>query len=298
ESGTIQQFIDEEKKWYDPKNSDNKTREQYDQEVEDRFKNELLWQDRQMFDTDTISIMNEHFPISVLIDVERSPAIPDYLRERFAMAIWTRALLLEDYASAARIAPELLKFHPEFGESIAQITNAKTPLGRQNAILYFILKNPILTPEIQDGMGRSREDYDGGEIELGNYFFSYDLWWCAPYDSESEQTDSDVPKKQSPDPIFLTPPQVQAVKVEQVKLKAIGNAPKYLGDKVLAWAKRSPLDRRIPESLFIGYEANGMSKYGCADNTELHDEIGSYLKSRYPRSEWTQKMVKEEKGDQ
>src|SRR6185369_7396875 len=61
ETGTIREFIDKEKSYYDPKTYPDKTREEFDREVEDRFKNELEWQDRLMFDDDTIALLNDHF---------------------------------------------------------------------------------------------------------------------------------------------------------------------------------------------------------------------------------------------
>jgi hypothetical protein len=289
ETGTIQEFIDHEKSYYDPKNNENKSREQYDQEVEDQFKNELLWQDRQMFDTDTITIMNDHFPLSALMEVEHSSAIPDYMRERFTIAIWTRAVLVDDYATAAKIAPELIRFHPEFSELMARVTNAKTSAAQQNAILFFMLKSPILSPDIEDGMGKS--DNEQGEFDAND-------WWCGAYESEDEAADSGYAKKPTPRPAFLTAAQEQVLKTEKAKLKAVGDAPKFLANKVMRWARRSPLDRRIPESLYIVYHANGWTKYGCGSNEELHDEIGAYLKRHYPQSEWTRKLNDEEKGDQ
>ena len=82
--GTIDEFIAEQKKWYNPEYSEGKTREQYEAEIEDNFKDEKLWQERGMFDSETIYVFNQHFPTASLIDVLRSPALPDYMRVRFA----------------------------------------------------------------------------------------------------------------------------------------------------------------------------------------------------------------------
>jgi hypothetical protein len=253
-----------------------------------------------MFDDDTIAMLNDRFPLSALIDVERSPVLPDYMRERFVIAIWTRAALLEDYATAARIAPELVRFHPEFAESISRITNARTLASQQNATLFFILKNPILEPDLETGMGRYGPQFDiSNQPDSGDYYFSSGLWWCAPYETEyDEKTGQEGPRKLAARPAFLTPAQDQALKIEKAKLKSIGDAPKYLGAKVLEWAKRSPLDRRLPESLYIAYEANGTTKYGCGNDEELHGQAGEYLKRHYPQSEWTRKILDEEKGAQ
>lgn len=300
ETGTIQEIIDREKSYYDPKNSDGKTREQFDREIEDQYKDELQWQDRVMFDDDTVSILNDHFPLASLLEVERSPSLPDHMRERLAIAIWTRAVLTGAYATAAKVAPEMVRYHPGFAELMSRITNARSPVAQQDAILFFILKNPILEPDIEGGMGRYGPEYDNSRpTETGDYYFSSDLWWCAPYETEyNEETGQEGPRKVSSRPAFLTPAQYLAVKAERAKLKVVGDAPKYLGEKVLAWARRSPLDRRIPESLYIAYEANGWTKYGCGNNEELHAQIGEFLKRHYPQSEWTRKVVDEEKGGQ
>src|SRR5438093_379260 len=83
-----------------------------------------------------------------MLDLLRSPALPDYMHERFVIAIWTRAFLLDDTTTLLKVTSELAALHPEFAPSLARITNAKTPAARDNAVLYFVLKNPILSPYI------------------------------------------------------------------------------------------------------------------------------------------------------
>ena len=274
-SGTIDEFIAEQKSYYDPENNEHQTREQFDSEVEEQFKYEKQWQDRLMFDPDTIEQMNRYLPLSAMVQTEQSPALPDYMREKFVMAIWTRAVLLGDTATADKAAPELVKYNPNFKVLMDRVSAAPTPTARQNAILFFLLKNPILSPDIDDGMGKT--DNEQGEFDAND-------WWCAPYNPENSEYAVAPPR-------FLTQQQLAAAKAERAKLIAIGDAPKYLADKVLAWQKRSPADRRIPESLYIIFQANGWTKYGCGNNEELQTQIGGLLKRRYPQSEWTQKMI-------
>ena len=79
EVGSVDSIIAEQKKWYDPEyNKDG--REAYDNEIEDRYKDEKEWQERMMFDSDTIEVFNQHFPTAMLLEVEKSPALPDYMR--------------------------------------------------------------------------------------------------------------------------------------------------------------------------------------------------------------------------
>ena len=290
QSGTIDEFIAQEKAWYSPESYPDQTREQYEKEVEERFAAQKVWENRTMFDTPTIELMNQHFPLPVLLQAEKSPALPEYLRERFAAAIWTRAVLLDDFANADKIAPELVGFHPEFKDFMDKVFLAKTPLGRKRAALFFILKNPVLSPYLEDGLGKS-------ENEFGS--FDSNDWWCAPYDMEyDDATNTEVKAKLPPRPLFLTAAQTNDAQAERAKLKVIGDAPKFMGEKVLEWAKLAPTDKRIPESLFIVWEANGWTKYGCGNNEELRAKIGNWLKKKYPESEWTQKAIDEEKEQQ
>ena len=283
-TGTIDQFIEEEKQWFDPNNG-KQTREEYEREVEENLKDERQWQDRWMFDTETVKTMNRSFPLSILQDVERSKAIPDYLRERFAVPIWTRAVLLEDHTTAQKIAPELARLHPEFEPFLNRIAAARTPAARDHAILFFMLKNPLVSPFIEDGLGK-------GDNEFGE--FDSNDWWCSWGEDEySGEGDPSRTVPQSP-PKFLTAPQLKAAEAERARLEEVGDAPQHLGRKVLEWAARYPTDRRVPESLYIATKANGWTKYGCGNNEELASKIGAYLKRRYPSNEWAQKLISEE----
>jgi hypothetical protein len=204
------------------------------------------------------------------------------------MAIWTRAVLLGDITTADKFAPELVRYDPNFKVLIDKVIAAPTPAAKQNAILFFVLKNPILSPDIDDGMGKT--DNEQGEFDSND-------WWCAPYEPEEGESEYQ-PSQLSAPPRFLTPQQIAAARSERAKLKEIGDAPKFLAGKVLDWQKRAPADRRIPESLYIVYLANGWTKYGCGNNEELQTQIGDLLKRRYPQSEWTQKRIADESGQQ
>jgi hypothetical protein len=289
QTGTIDEFIAEQKKWYDEKNSEGTTREEYERKTEEDWKYEKAWQDRELMDSGTIEIINNHFPLAMLLQVEKSPAIPDYLRDRFLIPIWTRALLTNDMVTVRKIAPDVIKIHPEFEKEVNAIINAKTPAAAKNASLFMILKNPVLSPWIEEGLGKTDNElnmWDGND------------WWCSPYDTEyDEATDTEAPRKVTK-PAFLTSAQSAAAQAERKKLKELGDAPAFLGKRVLDWAKISPLDKRIPESLYIVYEANGWTKYGCGNNEQLKAEIAAFMKKRYPGNEWTLKTLEEEQPAQ
>lgn len=283
--GSIDEFVAEQKKWFDP-DYNKEGREAYEQKVEDEFRNERLWQDRQMFDYRTVRTVNQYFPQSVLIDAYRSPALPEYLKERFAVAIWTRAALLKDNATADRFARELMSHHPELAEQIRSLMAASTPTAREDAVLYFMVKNPLLTPFVEDGLGKTDNDAEVWDIND---------WWCEPSDSVYDEEVGDLVELSSYlKPGFLTRAQIETAARERASLKTVGDAPRYLANSVLAWARRSPNDRRVPEALYLMHKANGWSKWGCGSNFDLQKELGDILRRRYPSSNFTQMMLKDE----
>ena len=284
QAGTVEDIIAEQKAWYDAESYAPQTREEFDHEVEERFKEERLWQDREMFDEKTTEVINEHFPLALLVEVEKSPVLPDYLRKRFAAAIWTRAVILDDFATAQKIAPEVIKFAPETEDLMNDFLLAKTPIAKKRAALYLILKVENLTPYVTSGMGTSTEGYR----------MYAERWWCEPYEGGyDEENEVYLDNMSSQKPSFLSQIQSDTAQKELRKLKSIGDASKFLGTQVLEWARLAPLDKRVPESLYIVYEASGWDKYGCGNNEELQAEIGALLKKRYPNSEWTAKIIDE-----
>jgi hypothetical protein len=289
EVGNIDEFIAEQKKWFDPEyNKEGK--EAYERGIEDQFKDKKLWQDRPMFDDPTIEALNQHFPTPALLQVKDSPALPDYMKERFVLAVWTRAWLLRDDVTLNKMTPELVQYHPDFQPYIDRVAAAKTPAARENALLFFVLKNPILNPYIPNGIGRTDNEQDQ---------WSDDNWWCALEADPNEGGDSGDPTTPPIQrPAFLTPAQSTAASAERKRLADIGDAPKFLADSVMAWAKRSPLDKRVPEALYIVIEANGWTKYGCGNNEELKASMLKYLKAHYAGNEFIKKIDDEEAGNQ
>ena len=164
-------MIAREKTYYDPEyNKDG--REAYDKEVEDRYKEERLWQDREMLDSSAIDLINRTFPHPLLLEVERSAVLPEYLRAKFVVAIWTRAYLFDDTATLLKMTPELAKAFPDLEPQLTKITAATTQSAQDRAILYFILKNPLMSPYVEDGIGKSDNEF--GEWDSND-------WWCSSY---------------------------------------------------------------------------------------------------------------------
>lgn len=241
-----------------------------------------------MFDSATIDVLNQHLSTASLIEFYGSAALPEYIRPRLALAIWTRAFLLDDAKTVARFTAELAKQTPELAPRLVKISAAKTPIARESAALYFIATNPILSPFIEDGIGKTDNELE----EWGS-----NEWWCEPYDTEyNDETGSETPRRLPPRPGYLSESKSRAAQAERKRLRTIGDAPKFLGRKVLAWGRRAASnDDRVPEALYNMIVANGWTKYGCGNNEELRDELIQLLRKKYPESQWTKTLLAEEK---
>jgi hypothetical protein len=263
--------------------SDNK--EEFEQKTDERFRELLPWNDRLTFDEHTVDIFNWHFPLAALKEAAADPALPDYLRGRMKLAVWTRAILLKNDAIAQQVAPDVIKLAPEIASIFQSYLDVRTERERRDAALYILLKQPTLSPLVVGGLPLSETAED-----LDYYFES--SWWCTPSDTEYDDQSNEVPKFVAK-PGFLTAEQLAAAARERAALISVGDGKSYLGRQVLEWARRSPTDKRVPEALFIGAKANGQYKYGCNGweyDRDTSAELEKMLRENYPNSEWALKL--------
>ncbi len=64
----------------------DQTKEEYEQEIESRYKDLLPWDDRFILDDETVDILNWHFPLQSLVDAARDRAVPSYLQRQMILA--------------------------------------------------------------------------------------------------------------------------------------------------------------------------------------------------------------------
>lgn len=220
------------------------------------------WLDDLPVDEDTVEIFNRHFPLQLLVKAARDPDLPDYLQGRLVLAIWTRAILLNNDEVATKVAPQVVKVAPKIEPVFREYLEARTPKARHEAALYVLLKFPDMSPYLASIIPTFSTSED---LE---YFFDTS-WWCAPSETEYNDQGVEVPKV-IPKPSFLTAAQLETARREYRALIDVGDGKSYLGQQVIAWAKASPANPKIPEALFIAAMANEAYKNGC-DSWE-HDE--------------------------
>lgn len=265
-------------------NAEKEYREVEDGEEEHEERIELLkWDDRVIFDEKVADILNWHFPLAEFVTIAHHPALPDYLRQRLLFIAWTRAVLLKNDSVAQQTASDILRAGLDTSGVLNEYLKSDTPALREHAATFALLKLPFLSPYVAEGIpdGETGEDY------------YYELaWWCPLTETEYDDESNEVPKKVHT-PAFLSPDLLSAATKERNQLKSIGNAKKYLGQRVIEWAKQRPQDPRVPEALFIAAMANQSYKYGCGGwehDDELRQEAEALLREKYPTSLWALKL--------
>jgi hypothetical protein len=288
--GSILNLMEEAKSDWNPEYY-QQTKEEHDREIEKAYESRLPWDFQSNFDDATIDILNWYFPLSMMAEASRNPALPNHLRRRLLLTLWTRAFVLKQPAIAEKIAPEVLKFAPEMAPALQDYLDARTPQERNHAALFVLLKFPNLSPLLRTDLP------DFNTVEDQQYYLQ-DAWWCAPSDTEYNLKGEEVPKIVFK-PVFLSAVQVEAARRERASLVAIGDAKSYLGKQTIAWAKSAPQDARVPEALYIAVQANATYKYGCSgwESDELtRKQAETILRTKYPQSPWTAKLTDTEEN--
>ena len=280
---TLAKLYELEKSFWDPESSPQ-TREEFEQELENQYKDLLPWDDQLTVDDATAELMNWHFSLQLLIEVARNPNVSEYLRRNLFFAAWTRAILLNEEKIAVDLAPEVLKRAPEMRSVLEPYLKSTTTKERRHAALFALLQTSRLSPYISSTAQFS--------IRPGDYYFGQ-AWWC-PLPEQDYNDDGQLAPKLVPKPAFLTAAQLEAAARERRVLIDLGDGKSYLGKQVLGWAESSPDDPRLPEALFIAVKANAEYKYGCdgwAHDKETQYSAETILRERYPLSSWTAKLA-------
>ena len=286
--GSMLKMMEEAKGDWNPQYH-QQTKEEYEREIEKDYESRLPWDFQSNFDEATVDILNWYFPLSVMVEASRNPALPDHLRRRLLLTIWTRAIVLKQPVIAEKIAPELMKFAPEMSPTLQDYLDARAPQERNHAALFVLLKFSNLSPLMRAGV----PDFDTAEDQE---YYLQDAWWCAPSDTEYNLKGDEVTKIVFK-PAFLSAAQIEAARRERAAIVAIDDAKSYLGKQTIAWARSAPNDPRVPEALYIAVQANSRYKYGCAGwdyDKKTKQEAVTILRTKYPRSPWTAKLVDDE----
>jgi hypothetical protein len=232
-------------------------------------------------------IFNHELPLEKLVLAANSDRLAKEVRHELAPAVWTRAILLDKLDAADAVAPQVAKVAPELEKLMAAYTAATTREEKLRAAWFAIVKAPGLSPYV-NGVDPRGPFGAKDLLEMDHY---HDNWWCKP---KGELEPGYVPPvldrgavQGRPD--FVSQADSEAAAAEWQKVTAVDDAPIYLANKILAWAKQTPDDPRIPEALHRVVRA---TRYSCFNN----EKISAYSKAafqllhqKYPNSEWAKR---------
>ncbi len=268
------------------------TKEEFEKDVDDSYQEFFPWDDRLMLDDETVEALNWHFPLVDLEQAARNPVLPDYLRRRFVLAVWTRAIVLNNDEVAMRTAPDVIRAAPELAAVLDAYVKAQTKEERRRTALYALLKSPTLSPLIPKGIPQTTST-----AEQSDYDFEI-AWWCTLATTDYNVKEERDVAKVVPKLFFLSTQQLETAQRERAALIAVGDGKSYLGRRVLEWTKESPNDPRIPEALFIAVKANESYKYGCngwENDKDTLDKLAELLQTRYAGTVWAARLAAERK---
>src|SRR5262245_2309576 len=251
-----------------------------------KWRTELVQPNPRYFDTDATAAMSFVMPLPLMARVALSDRLPPNMQRDVALAVWTRAVLLDDAEIANSVMPTVARHFPQYGAGWKAYQGAATPQQKKIEAALLLLRLPGASPWFAAGLG-----YPYMRDVIG---LVATRWWehadsddqAAP-DAQDDVTlcDDCALPLQFAAPAFLTPQDRERARGEVARLRQLPGAPAYLGAIILAWANAQPRDPRVPEALHFVVRA---TRYGEM-NTETSKAAYLLLHNRYRRNPWTSK---------
>jgi len=229
------------------------------------------------FDQDAADVLNRNTPIAELIEAASAKTLPANLRSEVAVIAWTRAVMLQDEASAAKLAPLVPK-------SIRDTAGSSVGFPADLAIL----RSPGIRPYLEGGVPRV--------ASFATFDSFRDNWWCKPW--EKNYFYPPTPPRAVPTLSFVPPAQALLAAEEYKRLQQLPDPVALLGQRVIDYAKDHPDDPHLPEALALTVRS---SHYACesydartnspaaVESTAASKAAFEMLHRRYPKSPWTAK---------
>jgi hypothetical protein len=250
------------------------------------WRTEMFQKDPPYFDADAAYGMSSFMPLPMMAKVVLAPGLPADIKRDTALAVFTRAVLLDDADTANTMADAVAPFFPQYAEDWKSYRAAATADAKKAEAALLLLKLPAARPYLPYGLG---------------YIYKSDVigrfgprWWAAgdtPFGGDTDDngnprlcTDCALPLPLIAPP-FITADDKARAKADNDRLGKLPGAPTWLGSIVIAWAKAHPSDPRVPEAL---HDVVRATQYGDKDS-DTSKAAYDLLHSRFPRNPWTAK---------
>lgn len=187
-------------------------------------------------------------------------------------ALWSRAVLANDFATADEITDAVMQNRPQAGATTRHLyqrfKQAETPAAKRDAALLIFINAPEIHPFSMSPKGDNM------------------LWGCMTenYMAQWQEVDSMMPN-------FQDAASRAQIEKEQKQLLALPIRSQYLGPQLLEYAKRHPDDAEVPKALAIFIASTRMEcPWHEKTGKEVHYSKLAFqlLKKRYGKTEWAQ----------
>lgn len=254
----------------------------------------------------TRAVLNR-LPVSLLAEAARYPNLSSKGKAEIARLAWTRTYLLDGTEAARKLSPILVRHEPDLDERLSKIDEGWTRTHRENRAILFLLRTPRMLARMPVDEWSPWGDHLRLRAEaLDPYNPNDNNWWCpldpgrdraavvrALYDRPVGLPEGNARLAAIRDRTLADHPVLKmADEAELARLATIPNAPKYLAEKTLAWAKGASRwsdllgqDKGLPEALALAVRA---TRYGCrADGGHGPHSRAAFkeLHRRFPDSE-------------
>jgi len=261
------------------------TRFPYDFAAMLKWRTELFQPNPRYFDNDATAAMSFVTPLPIMARVAQSDRLPPNVQRDVALAVWTRAVLLDDAEAANAVAPIVARYFPQYGAGWKTYQSAATPQQKKIEAALLLLRLPGASPWFASELGYPHMRDVIGLVAT--------RWWehvdsdkqAAPDAADITLCDDCALPLQFAPPAFLTSGDRDRARNEVARLRQLPGAPAYLGAIILSWANAQPRDPRVPEALHLVVRA---TRYGQKD-TETSKAAYLFLHNRYRRNPWTSK---------
>lgn len=249
------------------------------------WRGELQQKEPPFLDTDAAFGMTVFMPLPMMAQVVLAPALPASIKRDLGLAVWTRAVLLDDTETAKKVAEAIAPFFPQFADNWRSYRNVENAERKKFEAALLLLKLPAARPYPDAGLG-----YTYNRDMIGRFG---PRWWAKDESLFEVTDDNGLPVVCSdcglPMPLvappFITDADKAAAKADNEHLRKLPGAPTYLGSIVMAWSKAHPDDSQVPEALYLVVRA---TQYGDQDS-DLSKAAWLILHRQYRRSPWTAK---------
>jgi hypothetical protein len=249
------------------------------------WRTELFQKDPRYFDSDTAYGMSSFMPLPMMAKVVLSPELPANIKRDVGLAVWTRAVLLNDADTANSMAVAVAPFFPELARSWKSYRAAATPDAKKVEAALLMLKLPAARPYIPDGLGYIYKSHVIGAFGP--------RWWAADEGPFGNADDNGNPRLcvdcalplPLVAPAFITAADRDRAKADNERLRKLPGGPAWLGSVVIPWARTHLGDPRVPEALHNVVRA---TQYGDMDS-QTSKAAYELLHSRFSRNPWTAK---------